>query len=152
GQDDLLVATPTSGRGAAELAELVGYFVNPIVLRSRREGDPSFADLLANLRGDLLAAYAHQDYPFAWLAERLQGARDPIRPPVAQAMFILQQAQRPDLAALAGLALGDGGQRAAWAGLELESVRLGWHPAAFDLTLSVAAGDGPLRGLLLYCA
>ncbi|MFP5284384.1 MAG: MupA/Atu3671 family FMN-dependent luciferase-like monooxygenase, partial [Thermoanaerobaculia bacterium] len=152
GQDDLLVGTPTSGRSRAAFSDLVGFLVNPIVLRSRRAGSSSFAERLEALRRTVLAAYAHQDHPFARLTERLQSQRDPSRPPVFQAMLLLQKAQRPELERLAGFALGVAGERMAWANLELESVRLGWRPSAFDLSLSLAETGAGLRGVLDYCA
>jgi natural product biosynthesis luciferase-like monooxygenase protein/FkbM family methyltransferase len=148
GQREVLVGTPTSGRSAAAWADLVGYFVNPIVLRTDLGDGPGFAPLLARLRPDVLAAYEHQDLPFALLTERLRIERDPSRSPVFQAMLILQKAQRPELERLAGFALGEGEGRISWAGLDLESIRLGWRPAPFDLTLAMAAGGEELAGSL----
>jgi natural product biosynthesis luciferase-like monooxygenase protein/FkbM family methyltransferase len=151
-QQDVVVGTPTRGRPAAAFADLVGYFVNPIVLRAGFAADPSFAEHLAAAWPRMLAAYAHQDYPFARLAERLQPERHPSRPPVFQAMFTLQQAQQAELEPLAAFALGEGGERIRWAGLDLESIRLGWRPAPFDLTLAVAEAGGALRCSLQFCA
>ncbi|MFL6199525.1 MAG: MupA/Atu3671 family FMN-dependent luciferase-like monooxygenase [Thermoanaerobaculia bacterium] len=148
GQREVLVGTPTSGRSSAAWAGVAGYFVNPIVLRADLGDGPGFARLLARLRPEVLAAYEHQDLPFALLAERLQVERDASRSPVFQAMLILQKAQRPELERLAGFALGEGEARLAWAGLELESIRLGWRPAPFDLTLSMAAAGEGLAGSL----
>jgi natural product biosynthesis luciferase-like monooxygenase protein/FkbM family methyltransferase len=142
GQRQALIGTPTSGRGAAAWADVVGYFVNPVALRVELAGEPGFSGLLARLRPVVLAAYAHQEFPLAMVAERLAGERDPSRSPIFQAMLILQQAQRPELEPLAAFALGEGGARLAWAGLALESLRLGWRPAPFDLTLSLAAAGG----------
>ncbi len=126
--------------------------MNPIVLRAGFGGDPSFAGHLATAKPGVLAAYAHQDYPFARLAERLQPQRDSGRPPVFQALFTLQKAQEAGLEALAGFALGEGGERMGWAGLELEAVRLGWRPVAFDLSLVVAETADGLRCSLQFCA
>ena len=148
GQPQVLIGAPTSGRGAAPWADIVGYLVNPVVLRADLAGDPGFAALLGRLRPLVLAAYAHRDLPFALVAERLGGERDPSRSPVFQAMLILQQAQRPGSEPLAALALGEADARLVWAGLELEAVRLGWRPAPFDLTLTLAPQDGRLAGSL----
>jgi natural product biosynthesis luciferase-like monooxygenase protein/FkbM family methyltransferase len=142
GQEDLLIGTPTSGRGPRRFARVAGYFVNPVALRADLSGAPGFAGLLARLRADALAAYEHQDYPFALLAERLQPQRDPSRSPVFQVLFIFQKSHLPELDRLAGFSLGEDGHRMDWAGLELEAVRLGWRPAPFDLTLSLAEVSG----------
>lgn len=47
GQTDILVGTPTAGRNRAELGGLVGYFVNPVAVRTNFSGSPSFERLLA---------------------------------------------------------------------------------------------------------
>jgi natural product biosynthesis luciferase-like monooxygenase protein/FkbM family methyltransferase len=142
GQEDLLIGTPTSGRGVQRFARVAGYFVNPVVLRADLSGAPGFASLLARLRSEALAAYEHQDYPFALLAERLQPQRDPSRSPIFQVLFIFQKSHLPELDRLAGFSLGEDGHRMDWAGLELESLRLGWRPAPFDLTLSLTEVTG----------
>ncbi|HBL28646.1 MAG TPA: hypothetical protein DD490_17560, partial [Acidobacteria bacterium] len=152
GQEDLLIGTPTAGRGAPRFSRVAGYFVNPVVLRADLSGAPGFAGLLDRLRPDVLAAYAHQDHPFALLAEQLQTQRDPGRPAVFQVLFLFQKSHLPELDGLAGFALGEDGHRLAWAGLELESLRLGWQPAPFDLTLSMAEREGGLAGSLQYDA
>jgi natural product biosynthesis luciferase-like monooxygenase protein/FkbM family methyltransferase len=156
GQREILVGTPTSGRGTAAWTDLVGYFINPVVLRADLGGSPGFARYLAQRRPVVLAAYEHQDFPFALIAKRLQPERDPSRSPIFQAMFILQKAQRPELSRLAGFALGEGEARVPWAGLELESIRLGFRPAPFDLTLSMApismSEEGGLAGSLQWNA
>src|SRR6185369_1469507 len=75
GQDDFLVGSPTSGRGAARWAGVVGYFVDLLALRADLAGDPTGEELLARARREALDAFAHQDFPFALLAERLQPER-----------------------------------------------------------------------------
>ncbi|HEX3129180.1 MAG TPA: condensation domain-containing protein, partial [Thermoanaerobaculia bacterium] len=79
GQADLLVGSPSAGRGRARLSGVVGYFVNPVVLRSDASADPSFSDFLAATRRTVLGAFEHQDYPFPTLVEKLQPQRDPSR-------------------------------------------------------------------------
>jgi amino acid adenylation domain-containing protein len=88
GQDDILIGTPTAGRSRPEFADVVGYFVNPVVLRADLSGDPSFAQFLARAQNDVLGAMQHADFPFALLVERLQPDRDPARSPLFQVAFI----------------------------------------------------------------
>src|SRR6185503_19415112 len=91
GQEDLLVGSPTAGRKQNGLASLVGYFVNPIVLRSHPSANTTFASFLEQTKQTVLDAFAHQGYPFPLLVERLQPERDTSRSPLFQAMFILQK-------------------------------------------------------------
>src|SRR6185503_360536 len=92
GQADILVGSPTTGRTKAELAGLVGYFVNPVVLRADLSGELTFETLLSQVRQTVLAAFEHQEYPFSLLVERLQPYRDPSRSPLFQVLFTLQKA------------------------------------------------------------
>lgn len=94
GQDKLLIGTPTSNRDVTEFGETVGYFVNPIVLYSHIEDDPTFRTYLAQVRKTVLDGIAHQDYPFVLLAEQLVSQNDPSRSPIFQVMFNLQSLQR----------------------------------------------------------
>jgi amino acid adenylation domain-containing protein len=156
GQENLLVGSPTAGRGAPELAGLVGYLVNPVALRMDLTGDPPFSGLLDRVRQTALAAFAHQDYPFPLLAERLRPERDPSRSPLFQVMFVLQAPQSSGEAAAAALALRRsgidftlGGARGRKSGLALTSLRLLERSAPFDLTLSAAAVTGDASGLAL---
>ncbi len=71
---------------------LVGYFVNPVALRSNLSGDPRFRELSGRARATVLDAFKHQEYPFAEIVERLQPERDPSRSPIFQIMFALQKA------------------------------------------------------------
>jgi hypothetical protein len=50
GRTDVLVGSPIAGRSVAETEGLIGYFANTIVQRARFAGNPSFDDLLAQVR------------------------------------------------------------------------------------------------------
>jgi amino acid adenylation domain-containing protein len=150
GQDDLVVGAPFAGRGAAELAGLVGYFVNPLALRGKLSPDLEVAGLLARTRERVLAAAMHQDYPFPLLAERLHPRRDPGRPPVFQVLFVMQQARRRGGEALAGFALGESGVRLELGGLVLESVALEQRSSQFELSLHMARQGAGLAVSLRY--
>ncbi|HEX6287552.1 MAG TPA: amino acid adenylation domain-containing protein, partial [Herpetosiphonaceae bacterium] len=152
GQPDLLVGSPTAGRSRADFANLVGYLVNPVVLRANLADQPNFAAFLAQVRQTVLAAFAHQAYPFPTLVERLQPERDPSRSPLFQVMFVLQQAQRYTDTDVTALALGDGGATLNVGGLELESVALEQPVAQFDVTLMLAETARGLAGAWQYNA
>ena len=150
GQEDLTVGCPVAGRGAPELGGLVGYFVNPVVVRSDASGAPSFAGLLGRTRRAALGALEHADLPFALLAEQLRPTRDPSRSPLFQAMFVLQKSHRPELQALAPLALGEGGAAVRLGPLRLSSIPLPERPAQLDLSLMMAEGERGLAASLQF--
>ncbi|HEX6355468.1 amino acid adenylation domain-containing protein [Actinophytocola sp.] len=87
GQDDIVVGTPSANRSRAELAPLIGYLVNTLPIRARMSGDPTFVELLDQVRQTTVAASAHQDLPFAKLISALNVPRDPSRTPVFQVSF-----------------------------------------------------------------
>ena len=150
GQTDLPVGTPTAGRDRSAMAGLIGYFVNPVVLRGDLTGDPGFAAALDRTRRTALAAFEHQDYPFPLLVERLQPRRDPSRSPLFQAMLILEQAPRPEEQGLAAALAGQAGVAVRLGGLAAETVRLREEAAQFDLTLVAAETAGTLAVALQH--
>jgi amino acid adenylation domain-containing protein len=150
GQEDFAVGSPTSGRDHSGLADVVGYFVNPLALRAELAGDPTFEELLGRVRRHVVAAFEHQDYPFPLLVERLQPARDPSHSPLFQVLFILQKAHSRNAAGIASLALGEAGARVELGGLVLESLSLEQRVAQFDLTLMMVEEGGGLAASLQY--
>ena len=95
GQTDILVGSPVANRTQAATEILIGFFVNILVLRAQFWGNPSFQNLLAQVRETALEAYAHQDLPFEKLVEELQIERDLSRDPLIQVMLVFQEAVTP---------------------------------------------------------
>ncbi|HKP10635.1 MAG TPA: condensation domain-containing protein, partial [Blastocatellia bacterium] len=151
-QDDVIVGSPTAGRSRAGFADLVGYFVNPVVMRADFAANPTFVEFLERARQTALEAFAHQDYPFALLVKRLQPERDASRSPLFQAMFVLQKSHLADAPGLAPFALGESGARLRLGSLDIESVALDMRVAQFDLTLSAAELEAGLAFSLEYNA
>ncbi|MFG2169744.1 amino acid adenylation domain-containing protein, partial [Micromonospora chersina] len=125
GQDDLLIGTPVANRGQAETANLIGFFVNNLALRTRFDGDPTFTELLDQVRGTALDAYDHQDLPFEQLVDDLVEVRDRSRTPLVQTVLNYLT--------------------------EIDTSSPAEALARFDIRLSVAeTPDGGLRGALEY--
>ncbi|WP_052672410.1 non-ribosomal peptide synthetase [Aliterella atlantica] len=104
GQDDIAVGSPIANRNRSELESLIGFFVNSLVLRVNLGDNPTFRELLAQVKEVTLAAYEHQDIPFEKLVEELHPERDLSRNPLFQVVFALQNAPMQPLE-LSGLTL-----------------------------------------------
>ena len=149
GQEDLLVGSPVSGRDQSGIDDLVGCFINMVVLRSTLSGETTVQNLLDQARRTAMDALANQDFPFGLLVERLQQARDPNRTPVFQVMFALQTLQR--FGDLSRLFVPNSQIREVSVGaLTLQAYDLPQQEGQFDLALEIAELDGSLFGVFKY--
>lgn len=135
GQKDIAVGSPIAGRNRTEIEDLVGFFVNALVLRSDLDGDPTFSELLARVREICLSAYAHQDLPFEMLVDELQVERSLGHSPIFQVVFVLQNAPRKSLEL----------KRLTAEYLPIES-----NTAKFDLTLTMQEAPAGLQTWMEY--
>ena len=125
----MAVGFPIAGRSDPALDELVGFFVNTLVLRVDLAGDPTVAELLAQVRRRSLAAFDHQDVPFEVLVERLNPTRSLTHHPLVQVVLAWQNLPGHTNDPAAGLALGD---------LQVTQMPVDTHTARMDLAFSLA--------------
>jgi len=95
GQSDLTVGIPVSGRTRADTTEMIGLFVNIIVVRTRVAGADEFRALLRQVRDSMLADLARQETPLDAIVQRLHPERDRSRRPLFQHTFSAEGRIRP---------------------------------------------------------
>ncbi|MFD7717769.1 amino acid adenylation domain-containing protein [Streptomyces sp. NPDC059814] len=136
--EDVAVGAPVAGRaGDGGVEDVVGFFVNMLVLRTDLSGDPTAAELLARVRETDLAAFGHQDVPFEDVVGALNPPRSPGRQPFTDVVLALQNNARAEVT-LPGAEHG------------VEVVRTG--AARFELLVDVTdstTADGAPDGLTL---
>lgn len=135
GQTDLLIGTPIANRDRAELEQVVGFFANTLVLRTRLAGELPFRWLVGQVKETTLEALAHQQLPFERLVETLQPERSLSRNPLFQVMFSYWDDST------SGLAL---------PGLSVEEVPVRRGTAKFELHLAVVDTGDSLQLELEY--
>ena len=114
---------------------MIGVFINTLVLRTQFSGNPSFRELLRQVRDLSLEAYTHQDLPFERLVEVLKPQRDLSRTPLFQVVFNLQNSPLPKLDI---------------PGLETGFMEINRGVSQFDLTLMVSRLDGQCYATVEY--
>ncbi|MDF8264580.1 amino acid adenylation domain-containing protein [Luteipulveratus flavus] len=138
---DVPIGTAVAGRDDDRLHDLVGLFVNTVVLRLDCSGSPSLVELAQRSRHTVLAAQEHQDVPFDAVVDALAVPRDTSRNPLFQVMLILQNTPAAALD-LDGLTVGEAGtpEVAAKVDLALELTEQwdGTVPAGVDGGLDLA--------------
>ena len=134
-QGDILVGTPIANRRHTELENMIGFFVNALVMRADLSVKPTFRELLARTRQTVFDAYQYQDLPFEKLVQELNPQRDLSRHPIFQVSFTLQNAPFQPLAL---------------SGLEVSEQGVYFNSTRFDLELSLWADQDLWSGFFCY--
>jgi alpha-ketoglutarate-dependent taurine dioxygenase len=135
GQTDILVGTDIANRRPRETEEMIGFFVNLLVLRSDLSGAPPLREALGRVREVCLGAFAHQDLPFARLVEELRPDRGSAASPLFDVLFVLQNAPEGTFEAR---------------DLKLSPVSTGAPISRFDLALFLHESQGEVSGGCIY--
>ncbi|WP_194815273.1 condensation domain-containing protein [Nocardia sp. XZ_19_385] len=130
GQRDIVIGTPTTGRGRREFQDLIGYFNSTVALRTDFGTDRALSELLTRVRSNVLGALEHQEIPFDRVVNALVEQRDLSRTPLFDVLYIHQVTPRMERGDEAGAELFDLEHSA---GNEFGGLPTG--TAKFDLTL-----------------
>lgn len=130
GQQDIIVGVPVSGRNDPRFDDVVGFFVNTVVMRAKPETGMTFRELLRHVGGRFIAAIDHQETPFEWIARRF-ARRDASRTPVVQTTLTHQYAAD---------------RTAAWGDVRLRSINHQARVATTDLGVWVREYHDRIEG------
>jgi amino acid adenylation domain-containing protein len=134
GQDDILVGSPVAGRAHPETEDLIGFFVNTLLLRVRLGDDPTFAQLFTRVRETFFDSYERQDVPVEQIILEVRKDRELTLAPFLSAILNMEEVGTDSLA---------------FPGVAVETIEDEHRATKFDFTLA-----GKLRpeglGLTLY--
>ncbi|WP_432401628.1 non-ribosomal peptide synthase/polyketide synthase [Wukongibacter sp. M2B1] len=136
GQQDILVGSPIAGRPHGDLENIIGMFVNTLVMRNYPEGEKTFDEFLKEVKENALKAYENQDYPFEELVEKLQIKADMGRNPLFDTVFVLQNTDNEVLEV---------------EGLKFAPYNTELNVSKFDLTLNAVESKDSIEFCFEYC-
>jgi amino acid adenylation domain-containing protein len=135
-QSDIVVGTPVANRQHSQIQGMIGFFVNNLVLRTDLSDDPTFLQLLQQVKKVVIEAYDHQNLPFEKLVEALHPERNLSYTPLFQIDFALEHEP------VSTITLKDLTINISDAGVN--------HTAKFDLSLSLQKTEQGLTGAFEY--
>jgi hypothetical protein len=135
GQDDIAVGTNNANRNRRDIEKLIGFFVNNLILRMDLSADPTFRQLVGQVRKVALEAYSHQDVPYEMIVAAIRAGGEISHEPLLQVMFFLQNIPSPQI----------GHPDFTLSPFNLEHV-----VSKFDLAVSLKEEDGGMVGWIEY--
>ncbi|HET7848161.1 MAG TPA: amino acid adenylation domain-containing protein [Pseudolabrys sp.] len=135
GQDDIIIGGVTDTRRRPELQNVVGYFLNSIVLRTQPSADLAFRDYLRHTRDAVAGALDASDVPFDRVVREFTPARNSGMHPLFQVFFSIQPPAPPFRR-----------------GFELTQMDVDVGVAKFDLYLELEERNEGLIGRFIYSA
>lgn len=137
GQEDILIGTPASGRTHPDLQQIVGMFVNTLVMRNYPVKEKNFNDFLQEVKEVVIAAYDNQEYPFEVLLDELNIKRDVSRNPLFDVMLTMLEDEKTEMSLN---------------GLSLTAYKESNKTSKFDLNISVAVLKEDITVSIQYCS
>ena len=147
-QCDFCIGMPTAGRNHKEVEQLIGFFVNGVLVRADLNGNPSWEELLQRVKQRLLDVFAHQDTPAQLIIDHLDVKRNPAYPPLAQVGFQLQNFASAIQGGEQDTALLDTFRQ--MTSLSMAPIRLEEAESKFDMIISALQNGQTLSGYVEY--
>ncbi|BBX15855.1 non-ribosomal peptide synthetase [Mycolicibacterium duvalii] len=137
---DVPLGTPVAGRTESELDQLIGFFINILVLRNDLRANPTLREVARRSREMALAAYAHQDLPFDQVVDAVSPVRSLSRNPLFGVVVHVRE-QLPEARVISTGADGD---------TVFTALEPTFDMAHADLSVNFFAGDAGYRGHVIY--
>lgn len=150
GEEQIQIGTSTFGRSRLEFADVVGHFVNLVVMSTNLSGDPSFLETIERVKQTVHEGLEHGDYPFPLLVERLQPDRAGSRTPFADIFFAYQTAPGQRNSGLELLGIESAKNIVQVGPFQVETIPLDQGVTRFDLDLAITRSGSKLVGYLKY--
>jgi len=125
---EILIGSPVANRYAEHWQQVVGMFVNDVVIKNEIDPCENFETFLCDVKSTCLHAFSHGSYPFDQLVRDLKLARDPSRNPIFDVFFSYQTM---------------GGFHLQLDGLQIESMEVSVSSSKMDLSLTVVPDTAP---------
>lgn len=93
GAEDVSVGVAIEGRRHEAFRNILGMFVNMLVMRNQPLGHLTFVEFLRHVKTNTLEAFENQDFQFESLVDKLQVKRDPCRNPLFDIVFELRNSE-----------------------------------------------------------
>ncbi|PCJ45452.1 MAG: hypothetical protein COA99_04825, partial [Moraxellaceae bacterium] len=137
GQPDICVGMPVAGRNQGQVENLIGFFINTLVVRTHQDNNPTLAEFVAQVREQVLAAQAHQDVPMEAIVEALNVPRNLSFSPLYQVAFSLTSGKEQAQTKVVG-------------GLEIVPLEVELVSARQDIALMLVDKKSELSGMIEY--
>lgn len=150
GQEDFCLGIPMAGRNHKGLENIIGLFIDPLIVRSPISAHKSLLDNLFAVRKEILDAFEHQEVPLAQIVDKLQVPRNPAYAPIVQIGFQLQNFAGVIADAEVDKALY--GKIEELSQLRVERVKIEDVASKFDMIVSLSQSDANLSGYIEFNA
>ncbi|NQZ11849.1 MAG: amino acid adenylation domain-containing protein, partial [Algicola sp.] len=140
GQSDIVVGTPSDGRQHSQTQDLIGFFINSLVLRAQVDSSQNLIDLIGQVHTVVTQGKVHQALPFEKLLDTLAIKRDRSRHPIYQVMFGAHSVDQSTLAT----------NRLPFEPVDLDDGQSLYSPAKFDLSVFMSDEPNQIIGAFNY--
>lgn len=134
-ETDIAVGSPVSNREHEDLENIIGCFINTVVLRTKMDENNRFVELLDQIKKTTKEAFAKQNVPFEEVLKEIQSQKQVATSDLFQVWFVLHRTNQ---------------ELGTMKGMKVETYKLDHRPAKFSLHFDVFESDNSLETLITY--